>query len=106
MISFLVFYAKVAFSGAPYLLDWPRPTEILKYHSCGCADSCWVAELLDKKTKAVKIVLSCDCTKLSVSYGQSKEKIIIGPDCKEFESLELNSKPKLIAKKIEELIKK
>ncbi len=26
-------------------LDWDRAGEVLTYQSCGCADSCWTAEL-------------------------------------------------------------
>jgi len=47
-----------------YELDWPVRGEFLAYHSCGCADACWVAEVRSRRTKAVKARLRCDCEKL------------------------------------------
>jgi hypothetical protein len=39
----------------------------LSYHSCGCADACWVAELHDKQSKSAKARLMCDCELLHFS---------------------------------------
>ena len=42
-------------------LAWKHPGETLVYRSCGCADACWVAEVRDRRTSAVKARLRCDC---------------------------------------------
>ena len=42
-------------------LPWRHPGETLVYRSCGCADACWVAEVRDRRTSAVKARLRCDC---------------------------------------------
>lgn len=47
-----------------YQLKWPVQREALSYHSCGCADACWVAELHDKQSKSAKARLMCDCEQL------------------------------------------
>ncbi|GKS83410.1 hypothetical protein AVMA1855_04680 [Acidovorax sp. SUPP1855] len=47
-----------------YALDWPHAGEALTYRSCGCADACWVAEVRDRRTKALKARLRCDCETL------------------------------------------
>ena len=48
----------------PTPLDWRVPGEVLVYRSCGCADACWVAEVRDRRTQAVKARLRCDCETL------------------------------------------
>lgn len=50
-------------------LNWESRHDILEYHSCGCADACWVAELRQKKTRRLKARLRCDCEKSYVSIG-------------------------------------
>jgi hypothetical protein len=50
-----------------YQLKWPVQGESLSYHSCGCADACWVAHLQDKRSKSVKASLRCDCERLHFS---------------------------------------
>ena len=42
-----------------YELPWRTRGEVLEYRSCGCADSCWVAEVRDTRTKALKGRLRC-----------------------------------------------
>lgn len=42
-------------------LAWKHPGETLVYRSCGCADACWLAEVRDRRTSAVKARLRCDC---------------------------------------------
>jgi hypothetical protein len=59
-----------------YELAWPVRGEILAYHSCGCADSCWVAEVRTARTNAVKSRLRCDCEKLYFSPGEADERIV------------------------------
>lgn len=51
-----------------YVLGWKNKSEQLTYHSCGCADSCWVAELRESKTKSLKATLRSDCSKLHAIY--------------------------------------
>ena len=43
------------------VLAWRHAGETLVYRSCGCADACWVAEVRDRRTQAVKARLRCDC---------------------------------------------
>lgn len=51
-----------------YVLPWKNKSEQLTYHSCGCADSCWVAELRESRTKRLKATLRSDCSKLHAIY--------------------------------------
>lgn len=92
-----------AFGSDYYNLDWPISSEVIRYHRCGCGDSCWVADLMVKKTHQIKLSLSCDCEKLNLSIGSSKEKKVIGPNCNEFNVDELNGKSNAIVKKIKSL---
>lgn len=48
----------------PTPIPWPHPGELARYHSCGCGDACWVAEVVDRKTTRVKARLRCDCEAL------------------------------------------
>lgn len=50
-----------------YRLKWPVKSESLSYHSCGCADACWVAEVHDKQSKSMKASFKCDCERLHFS---------------------------------------
>ena len=52
-----------------YTLPWSTHGEVLEYRSCGCGDSCWVAELRDARTKALKARLRCDCERLHATVG-------------------------------------
>lgn len=63
--------------------DWDGPGEVLEYHSCGCADACWVAEVRHRKTQRLKARLRCDCEKAYFSVGPSK---IGGPAEQVFEN--------------------
>lgn len=47
-----------------YELDWPNPQQALTYHSCGCADDCWVAEVADRHSRIFRGRLRCDCSTL------------------------------------------
>ena len=84
-----------------YELPWPHKNEILMYHSCGCADSCWVAEVRERKTKKVLNRLSCDCTSLSYSKNGSKRDAPIHESCEAMN--ESANKAGLIKSKIEQL---
>jgi len=95
-------------------LDWDNPSEVLEYHSCGCGDACWVAELRNRKTRQLKVRLACDCEKLYASFTEAKpsDKFIqsdsnrvIRDDCSVYETHEENAKPKAIAKTMKSLLK-
>lgn len=65
----------LAAGGRPkYQLDWDRAGEVLTYQSCGCADSCWTAEL--RAARKLKARLRCDCEKLYFAKGQELERQI------------------------------
>lgn len=61
-----------------YDLDWPVRGERLAYHSCGCADDCWVAEL--RRGRAVRARLRCDCEKLYFWRPGGGEQLV-GEEC-------------------------
>jgi hypothetical protein len=54
-------------------IPWKLKNEILMYHSCGCADACWVAEVRNKKTGSVKIRLRSNCEKIFQKVGSQSE---------------------------------
>ncbi|QLI80338.1 hypothetical protein HZU75_01640 [Chitinibacter fontanus] len=57
----------------PSPLDWPNQREVLWYHSCGCADACWVAELRNRKNQQIKARLRCDCEQVFFRLGKQPE---------------------------------
>ncbi len=60
-----------------YTLDWPVRGELLAYHSSGCADACWVAEVRKKSTRHVRARLRCDGDQLYFSQaGKSREQLL------------------------------
>lgn len=78
-----------------YMLDWPVRGEQLAYHSSGCADACWVAEVRKKTTRQVRARLRCDGEQLYFSQtGKSIEQLL--PErCASYN--DSDDKPKLIA---------
>lgn len=84
-----------------YELPWSHKNEVLMYHSCGCADSCWVAEVRERKTKNVLNRLSCDCTSLSYSKDGRERDTPIHESCEAMN--ESTNKAGLIKSKIEQL---
>ncbi len=92
-------------SSGKYNLDWDNSNEVLEYHSCGCADSCWVAEVLNKKKRTLKIRLSCDCEKLYVNYKTNENKKLLKNDCNDFNDVEVNGKSRAITAKMHSLLK-
>jgi hypothetical protein len=107
ILNFIGLFITNGFCGSGvYQLDWEKPTEYLEYHSCGCGDSCWVAELKIKKTKKLKIGLMCDCEKLFVYYKNKKQKSLLDNNCDKFNTNELNGKSKAITSKMKDLILK
>ncbi len=84
-----------------YELPWRTRGEVLEYRSCGCADSCWVAEVRDTRTKALKGRLRCDCERLFYMTGPR------GPERVQAQSCELGEgadKPQAIGKTLERLL--
>ncbi len=74
--------ASQAAGGTPEsMLPWPKKNEVLAYHSCGCADACWVAEVRQRSSKAVRARLHCDCEKLSYWSAASADEEVIGATC-------------------------
>ncbi|QNJ99993.1 hypothetical protein [Dyella telluris] len=78
---------------------WPYPGEMLIYSGCGCADSCWVAELRSKRTQALKARLRCDCEVVHFLKVGEKERVY-APSCKAFEG---NDKFEVITRTMETL---
>lgn len=69
LAGLLVDGASVVAGSGEYELPWQNPQEVLAYRSCGCGDSCWVAEVRDAQSQAVKLRLRCDCEQLFVSQA-------------------------------------
>jgi hypothetical protein len=86
-----------------YTLSWTTKGETLTYRSCGCADSCWLAWLRDRRTKRLKATLRCDCENLfAVFPANSKEKPL------EQSCSAINESPekfRLISEKMKEIVK-
>lgn len=69
LVFFLMLGNVSASSNPPlYRLPWAEKNQTLTYRSCGCADSCWVAELREKKTRKLQSKLRCDCEMLWVTH--------------------------------------
>ncbi|NVM75978.1 hypothetical protein FHW83_001765 [Duganella sp. SG902] len=87
-------------SGASYKLDWNVKGQELIYRSCGCADSCWVAEVRSlRQKKRVVAALRCDCEKLYFSDAAGKERMV-SESCAAFDA---EGKMDLISKRLKEL---
>ena len=66
-----------------YSLPWAEKSEQLTYRSCGCADSCWIAELRERKSKRLKAVLRCDCSNLHGVYPANSSEKELQESCSE-----------------------
>lgn len=86
-----------------YPLDWGRPGETLQYRSCGCADSCWVAEVKSRRTGQTLARLRCDCERLFSQVGVRGAEVERAPSCSAFEGTA--DKPDVIRQALEELLK-
>lgn len=84
-----------------YPLDWADSNEMLTYRSCGCGDSCWIAELRNKQTGKLKARLRCDCTSLHYDRTPVKSPSAIG-SCEAINGAE--DKGKAISAKLEQLL--
>jgi len=92
--------AKAAAQHSTFELDWNRKGEVLTYRSCGCADSCWIAEL--RKGKKLKARLRCDCEKLYFAKELGREQIV-ADNCDAFNA---EGKMELIPQRMKELEEK
>lgn len=78
--------AKSAFASSypnTYSLPWAAKSERLTYRSCGCADSCWIAELRERKSRRLKAVLRCDCSNLHGVYPANSSERELQKSCAE-----------------------
>jgi hypothetical protein len=83
--SFLLSACALASPGNPLTeLPWNRPTEVLLYHSCGCADSRWIAEVKNKRNQKNLARLRCDCERSYFSVGNGAEQVYQN-SCQAFE---------------------
>lgn len=122
MVGLMVCAHAFAATGDVYPLPWPHKGQVLRYQSCGCADSCWVAEVLDKRkisiknnsnlrmkskdSKAIVARLGCDCERL---YYDERPAAAVDSPSKDLGSCEpINSsdqKFELIPKLLEQQMK-
>ena len=65
-------------------MDWPYRGEKLFYTPCGCADSCWNAEVRSRKDGHLLAVLSSDCEQVLFQIGKHGQPRRVA-DIKEFE---------------------
>jgi hypothetical protein len=86
-----------------YKLDWPIKGEILAYRSCGCADSCWVAEVRDIQNKGMKSRLRCDCERLLFFRPGQKSELVVSSSCTGINDSE--DKPKAIREQMNNLLR-
>lgn len=85
-----------------YELPWPHQGEVLMYHSCGCGDACWVAEVRERRSRKVLNRLGCDCSSLSYAAGgQRKRSRPLQESCDEIN--DSSDKAGRIKSKIEQL---
>ena len=106
LIALLVYSAIAQASGGTgeYMLDWPVRGEMLAYHSSGCADACWVAEVREKTTRRVIARLRCDVDKLYFSQPGKKTEQLLPEGCAGYN--DSDDKPKLIAVKLMTLLQR
>ena len=109
VLTTLLLLAGLLAPGAPllagsgeYELPWQGPQEVLAYRSCGCGDSCWVAEVRDAQSQAVKLRLRCDCEQLFVSQAdRSSTERPLAQNCAEIN--QHADKPTAIRETLEQL---
>ncbi|MFZ6733529.1 hypothetical protein ACO0LG_16495 [Undibacterium sp. Ji42W] len=86
-----------------YALDWPVSGELLAYHSSGCADACWVAEVRKKSTRQVRARLRCDGDQLYFSIAGKSREQLLPEGCASYN--DSNEKPRLISDKLMTLLR-
>lgn len=105
LVACAVSTAAVAHAGGTgiYRLDWrPHAGEVLSYRSCGCADACWVAEVRDQRTSALKARLRCDCESLHYARSSNPYKEKALDSCETINRS--GRKPEAIREKLEQLL--
>jgi len=110
-LKFILLPALLAASGqlpasggtGEYTLDWPVRGELLAYHSSGCADACWVAEVRKKSTHQVRARLRCDGDQLYFSQAGKGREQLLPEGCASYNDSE--DKLRLITEKIATLLK-
>lgn len=85
--ALLVLPGRVVADHSLYTLDWENKSQVLEYRSCGCADSCWVAELRAKKGRKLLAGLRCDCTRLWVIPSPGAKEVEHRPTCEGFDEV-------------------
>ncbi|MFY2561154.1 hypothetical protein ACN469_26365 [Corallococcus terminator] len=85
-----------------YTLPWENKSQVLEYRSCGCADSCWVAELRAKKGRKLLAKLRCDCEKLWVIPSPDAKETEYRATCEGFDT---EQKLDLIAEELRRVVK-
>ncbi|MFZ6679769.1 hypothetical protein [Undibacterium sp. Tian12W] len=81
-----------------YTLNWPVRGELLAYHSSGCADACWVAEVRKKSTRQVRARLRCGGDQLYFSRAGKGKEQLLSEGCASYN--DSNDKPRLISEKL------
>ena len=84
-----------------YTLPWNGRGQVLEYHSCGCADSCWKAEVKNASNQRVVATLRCDCEALFYSIGPKGREKSDPRTC-----AVLENKPVFIRETLEEVLRK
>ena len=97
-----VFAAYASGGTGEYKLPWTGRGEVLAYRSCGCADSCWVAEVRNIKSGAVKAKLRCDCEKLHFRVQTRGPEQLYAESCSVIN--EATDKPKAIREEMDRLL--
>lgn len=95
------FSASAAGGTGKSTLPWERPGEVLEYHSCGCADACWVAEVRSITSHVLLARLRCDCEHLYFSVGARGKEESDVHSCSV-----LDNKPEFIRETLEKRFKK
>jgi hypothetical protein len=85
-----------------FTLTWANKSERLTYRSCGCADSCWVAKLRERKTLHIKAILSCNCENLYFIFPINSKEEALGKSCNKIN--DSSDKFKLISDEIKSII--
>ena len=83
-------------------IAWANKSEVLSYRSCGCADSCWVAELRERTSKKLKARLRCDCATLFARYPANSGERELPGSCSAIN--EQNDKMAAIAQTMKRLV--
>lgn len=94
--------ASAAGGTGAYELDWPNSHQVLTYHSCGCADDCWVAEVSDRQSRIFRGRLRCDCSTLYFYKPSPKPESRVLGSCAPINAAQ--SKPAAIAEKLRLLL--